>query len=233
MQITIVNRGPDAAPLHVLPTVWFRNTWSWSLGAAKPELRARPPIGAVSALQAETQRYGMRYVCFEGRPPLLFTENETNTRRLYADPDGPACPKDAINDFLVQGATAADQRDGRRHQGGSALRDRRARGRRARDPRALLAHRAERERLCRLRVRARHAQGRSRRVLRHDHPGASLRRRSRRHATEPGRPAVEQAVLPLRRQDLAGRATRRSHRRRRAARATRATPSGRTCSTTT
>ena len=107
MQITIVNRGPAAARLHVLPTVWYRNTWSWSYGATKPELRLRAPMDRVSALQASTQRYGMRYASFDGRPPLLFTENETNTRRLYADPDGPACPKDAINDFLVQGATAA------------------------------------------------------------------------------------------------------------------------------
>ncbi len=119
-------------------------------------------------------------------------------------PRRPGLPQGRDQRFPGAGRHGRDQRRRRRHQGGSALRDRRARRRRARDPRPVLAHRAERERLCRLRGPARHAQGRSRRVLRHDHPGASLRRRSRRHATEPGRPAVEQAVLPLRRQDLAG-----------------------------
>jgi hypothetical protein len=107
MQITVVNHGPEPASLHVLPTVWFRNTWSWSFGTTRPALRRLPGMADISALRADTQRYGARYVCFDGRPPLLFTENETNSRRLYADPAGPNCPKDGINDFVVQGATAA------------------------------------------------------------------------------------------------------------------------------
>ena len=64
MQITVVNRGPEAAPLHVLPTVWFRNTWSWGLGAARPSLRAVPVADEVSAVRAETHYYGTRYVSF-------------------------------------------------------------------------------------------------------------------------------------------------------------------------
>jgi hypothetical protein len=107
MQVTVANRGPDTATLHVLPTVWFRNTWAWSCGVPRPSLHVQPAIGAVAALRADTLRYGTRYVCFEGRPPLLFTDNETNTRRLYADPAGPACAKDGINDYVVSGATAA------------------------------------------------------------------------------------------------------------------------------
>ncbi|WP_396627101.1 MGH1-like glycoside hydrolase domain-containing protein [Luteitalea sp.] len=106
MRITVANRGPEAVPLHVLPTVWFRNTWSWGIGSDKPSLRAVPRDG-VAGLQAETRHYGTRYVSFEGQPPLLFCDNETNTRRLYGDPDGPSCPKDGINDYVVDGATAA------------------------------------------------------------------------------------------------------------------------------
>jgi hypothetical protein len=113
MQITIVNRGSDAAALHVLPTVWFRNTWAWVPGATRPELQQLDTVDAVSAVEAHTQRYGTRYVCFEGRPPILFTENETNTRRLFGDPSGPACAKDGINDFVVQGATTAVNGTGR------------------------------------------------------------------------------------------------------------------------
>ncbi len=107
MQVTVANRGPEAATLHVLPTAWFRNTWAWRFGAARPSLRAQPDAAGVASLRADTHHYGARHVCFDGRPPLLFTENETNTRRLYADPDGPACAKDGINDFVVQGVTAA------------------------------------------------------------------------------------------------------------------------------
>jgi len=107
LQVTVVNRGPDPAPLHVLPTVWYRNTWAWTMAAPRPTMRALPPTDTVSAIVLDTPRYGQRYVCFEGRPPLLSTENDTNTRRLYGDPAGPALAKDGINDFVVQGVTAA------------------------------------------------------------------------------------------------------------------------------
>src|SRR5262245_33051370 len=73
MQITIVNRGPDPAPLHVLPTVWFRNTWSWQHGAHKPGLRA---ADAPATIAADTHLHGRRFIYFEGQPELLFTENE-------------------------------------------------------------------------------------------------------------------------------------------------------------
>jgi hypothetical protein len=96
MQITVVNRGPDPAPLHVLPTVWFRNTWSWQQGARKPTLRSTS-----MAIEAETHLYGRRFVHFEGQPELLFTENETNTRRLYDFDNGSPFAKDGINDYVV------------------------------------------------------------------------------------------------------------------------------------
>jgi len=107
MRITACNRGPEPATLHLLPTIWFRNTWSWTRGARRPTLTRRPPDGDVSSLQADTSNYGTRYVSFEGRPPLLFTENETNARRLYGDPDGPPCAKDAFHAYVVDGVTNA------------------------------------------------------------------------------------------------------------------------------
>ncbi len=90
MRITVVNRGPEAASLHVLPTVWFRNTWSWSVD--EPSARAcsaRPPWAPPPCSRPTRRSYGTRYVCFEGTPPLLFTENDTNTRKLFGI-DGPA-----------------------------------------------------------------------------------------------------------------------------------------------
>ena len=107
MRVTATNRGPEAAPLHVLPTVWFRNTWSWTRGADRPVLTRRPGHDTVASLQADTTHYGTRYVCFDERPPLLFTDNETNTRRLFGDPDSPACAKDAFHDYIVHGVTTA------------------------------------------------------------------------------------------------------------------------------
>ncbi|MGI8673493.1 MAG: MGH1-like glycoside hydrolase domain-containing protein [Luteitalea sp.] len=104
LEITVVNRGPDEATLHVLPTVWFRNTWSWAPGAARPTMRAMPaPTTTTSLLCADTLAYGARYVCFDQAPPLLFTENETNTRRLFGASDGPRFAKDAIDDCVVHG----------------------------------------------------------------------------------------------------------------------------------
>ena len=82
IRITVSNRGPDAAELHLLPTVWFRNTWSWGEpGAAKPTLKKAccPP----SALDLEHPQLGQRRLYCEGSPDLLFTENETNLWRLY------------------------------------------------------------------------------------------------------------------------------------------------------
>ncbi len=94
IRVNVSNRGPEAAELHLLPTVWFRNTWSWHNGAAKPVLRE-----AGGAIDIEGQR---RLFC-EGAPELLFTENETNTRRLYGHDNGTRFAKDGINDFVVHG----------------------------------------------------------------------------------------------------------------------------------
>ncbi len=103
IRITIENRGPEAAELHVLPTVWFRNTWSWSHPRRRPVLRACGD----NTIELDEPRYGARWLACEGSPELLFTENETNAWRLYGYGEGPRYAKDGINDYVVHGAEDA------------------------------------------------------------------------------------------------------------------------------
>jgi mannosylglycerate hydrolase MGH1-like protein len=101
VRITVANRGPERATLRVLPTVWFRNTWSW--GGPDPRPALRRAGGSDSAVALEEPTYGMRYLYCDGSPELLFTENETNTQRLFGSPNQFPCVKDGINDYIVHG----------------------------------------------------------------------------------------------------------------------------------
>jgi len=76
--IEVTNHGPEAAPIHVLPTVWFRNTWSWGLDARRPRMRA----AAGGVIEIAHPQLGTRRLHAEGSPELLFTENEANKERL-------------------------------------------------------------------------------------------------------------------------------------------------------
>jgi hypothetical protein len=105
--ITVANRGPEPATLHVLPTLWFRNTWSSGNGAVKPALRRREGPRGVSAVAASHAELGERYLFCDQDAPLLFTENETNNERLFGTPNSSPWVKDGINDYLVHGRTAA------------------------------------------------------------------------------------------------------------------------------
>ena len=107
MRIQIVNRGPEPAPITVLPTIWFRNTWSWGLDVRRPRMRKGESTSSVSIVEFDHEYYGPRRLLCEGGPDLLFTENETNTRRLYGDVDGARYVKDGINDYVVQGDKGA------------------------------------------------------------------------------------------------------------------------------
>jgi hypothetical protein len=102
MRITVHNRGPEAATLHVLPQMWFRNTWTWD-NAEKPVLRA-DKNGGVSARHASLGEY--RLNC-DGKPELLFCDNETNVRRLYDQKEAQGFFKDAFHDYVVSGDKAA------------------------------------------------------------------------------------------------------------------------------
>ena len=102
IRITVYNRGPEAAVIHVLPQLWFRNTWSWSLGQLKPDLSATDP--SVIVTHGSLGRYELH--C-DGRPELLFCENETNVRRLYGQTEAPGYFKDAFHEYVIRGNHAA------------------------------------------------------------------------------------------------------------------------------
>ncbi|HSA54589.1 MAG TPA: hypothetical protein VLE53_02745 [Gemmatimonadaceae bacterium] len=103
VRITATNRGSEPAPLHVLPTLWFRNTWTWWPETAKPGLReARGPKG-VSIVAASHVELGDRWLYAEGSPRLLFTENETNNQRLFGTANATPFVKDGINEHIVNG----------------------------------------------------------------------------------------------------------------------------------
>ncbi|MEP6925568.1 MAG: glucosidase [Pyrinomonadaceae bacterium] len=103
IKIEIFNRGPEDAPIHVLPTVWFRNVWSWNGETEKPQMRQISD----STIEIAEQTYGMRWLYFENEPKLLFTENETNLQRLYGAENKSLFAKDGINDFVVNGQSEA------------------------------------------------------------------------------------------------------------------------------
>jgi hypothetical protein len=109
IQISVANRGPEAAPLHLLPTLWFRNTWSWSDSGSKPVLEKRQ-AGLVYAYQTNpvlSPKLGPYYFYCEGDAPLLFTENETNQERLFGSPNSSPYVKDGMHNYVVRGETGA------------------------------------------------------------------------------------------------------------------------------
>lgn len=101
MRITAENAGPDPATLHILPTLWFRNTWSWGYVEDLPKPSLSEESGDVVA---RSTRVGALRLHGEGEPELLFCDNDTNTARLYGASDGPAFPKDGIGMHVVEGA---------------------------------------------------------------------------------------------------------------------------------
>jgi hypothetical protein len=103
IQISVHNRGPEAATLHVLPTLWFRNVWSWQQAAARPELREMAGTRGASVLKATGEGLGTLYLYTEGDSPFYFTENETNTARVFGVPNLRPFVKDSINEFVVNG----------------------------------------------------------------------------------------------------------------------------------
>ncbi len=103
VRITVHNRGPEAARLRVLPTLWFRNTWSWGGNESKPSLREVRP-GVIAASHHELGEY--RLQC-DGAPELLFTENETNAGRLWGQPNASPYVKDAFHACIVSGRSEA------------------------------------------------------------------------------------------------------------------------------
>lgn len=104
-RIHAINRGPDAAPLHILPHLWFRNTWSWGYGGRRPEITTFGENGATFS----HRHLGERFWHVAGgaghssRPRILFTENETNMERLFGHANGTPYVKDGIHEAVVHG----------------------------------------------------------------------------------------------------------------------------------
>ncbi|MBI5582267.1 MAG: glucosidase [Deltaproteobacteria bacterium] len=110
VRITVCNRGPEKAELHVLPTLWFRNDWSaWISGRVeKPELKKIEGPAGTHAIEAKHALLGTYTLHAEGNGPLLFTENETNNERLFPEhPNASPYVKDGINSFVVGGKNEA------------------------------------------------------------------------------------------------------------------------------
>jgi hypothetical protein len=108
IRITLCNRGREAAPIHVLPTLWFRNTWSWPDGGSKPVLRSIGGTGCSTIHAYHTDplfrsSLGDYYLFCEGMIPLLFTENETNNERIFGKANAGPFVKDGIHNFIVHG----------------------------------------------------------------------------------------------------------------------------------
>ncbi|HEY9502191.1 MAG TPA: hypothetical protein VIR01_11240 [Pyrinomonadaceae bacterium] len=104
IKISAVNRGPESAQINLLPTVWFRNTWSWTNQNGK----TRPSLSRDgSVIELSHPELGRRWLYCDGTPELLFTENETNTQRLFNAPNASPFVKDGINDYLVHGKQQA------------------------------------------------------------------------------------------------------------------------------
>jgi len=104
IRISAYNRGPEAATVHLLPTLWFRNTWSWGGDDRRPQLARAADLGGAAVIRAYQYYYGTRWLACQGHPELLFTENETNFQRLLGVGNRTPYVKDGINDYIVRGA---------------------------------------------------------------------------------------------------------------------------------
>jgi hypothetical protein len=103
IRITVHNRGPETAEIDVLPTLWFRNTWSWGTPEEKPELKAVTAATDVRVIAARHHLLGDRFLYCESPAELLFTENETNTQRASDQPNQQPYCKDGIIQAIVHG----------------------------------------------------------------------------------------------------------------------------------
>ena len=107
MQVTVHNRGPDDAELHVLPTLWFRHTWSWAGSEERPKLGTVTSLGRIAAVRAEHSELGSRWLYADQPLPVLVTGNETNNERVFGSANDTPYVKDGIDRAVVHGDAAA------------------------------------------------------------------------------------------------------------------------------
>lgn len=103
IQIKITNRSSETKPIHVLPTLWFRNTWSWTQDSSKPSLKIVRSNHTYDVIEADHPTLNKRWLYCEKGEGLLFTENETNNERILSSPNHSAYVKDGINDYIIHG----------------------------------------------------------------------------------------------------------------------------------
>jgi hypothetical protein len=103
IRITVHNRGPEAARLRLLPTLWFRNTWSWGQNDRKPSMREAGP----GTIQATHHELGEYWLYCDGAQELLFTENENDAQRLWGQPNASPYVKDAYHSYIISGKREA------------------------------------------------------------------------------------------------------------------------------
>ena len=111
ISITAYNRSPEVAELHILPTLWFRNTWCWDHGSERPTLTRVLEAQDAAVIEANHATYEKRWLLCEGSPEVLFTENETNNERLFGVSNRSRFVKDGINDYIVRDAREAVNRE--------------------------------------------------------------------------------------------------------------------------
>ena len=107
IKITAWNRGPEEAPLDLLPTLWFRNIWSFGEKHGHPKLWRAPDSAGGAVVAAQESRYGERWLLAEGAPEMLFTENETNFQRVFGYSTGNKYVKDSFHDYVIHDAKDA------------------------------------------------------------------------------------------------------------------------------
>src|SRR6476661_8579241 len=103
IRMAVTNRGPAAASAHLIPTLWFRNTWTWGRNVQRPEIRIATAPGGGVALRTQHHRLGAHWLTLEEDPELLLTDNESNAERLWASPSRSRYVKDAFHAALVGG----------------------------------------------------------------------------------------------------------------------------------
>ncbi|MBD2182103.1 glucosidase [Planktothrix sp. FACHB-1355] len=107
IQVSIINRGAEARKLHLLPTLWFRNTWSWNGIKDKPFVKVSHTETKFSVIEASHPTLGERWLYCQDSPKLLFTENETNNQLLFGVSNASRYVKDGINNYIVHNRKSA------------------------------------------------------------------------------------------------------------------------------
>jgi Glycosyl hydrolase family 63 C-terminal domain len=107
IKITAVNRGPEPAALHLLPSLWFRNTWAWGKDLRRPVMCKSIGLEQCDCVELEHWQYGKRWLLCDGKHQLLFTDNETNYERLFNGQNGAPYVKDAFHDYVIHMNQAA------------------------------------------------------------------------------------------------------------------------------